>query len=109
MGAARSPPGRFRVGSRPRPSLPSHRGGRIPRAGSGPRGSSGPGAKRARIVPAADRGATMSWRGVGEDLHGAEELAFIKGNFDDPGQEWRRMFSESLGAFVLALVAARGG
>jgi aquaporin Z len=51
----------------------------------------------------------MSWRGVGEYLHGAEELEFIKGNFDDPGQEWRRLFSEILGTFFLVLVGAGGG
>ena len=30
-------------------------------------------------------------------------------NFDDPGQEWRRLFSELLGTFFLVLVAAGGG
>src|SRR3954463_11482299 len=51
----------------------------------------------------------MSWRGVGEYLHGTEELEFIKGSFDDPGQEWRRLFSEILGTFFLVLVGAGGG
>ena len=30
-------------------------------------------------------------------------------NFDDPAQEWRRLFSELLGTFFLVLVAAGGG
>ena len=30
-------------------------------------------------------------------------------NFDDPSQEWRRLFSELLGTFFLVLVAAGGG
>jgi aquaporin Z len=30
-------------------------------------------------------------------------------NFQDPGQEWRRLFSEFLGTFFLVLVAAGGG
>jgi hypothetical protein len=30
-------------------------------------------------------------------------------NFDDPHQEWRRLFSEVLGTFFLVLVAAGGG
>jgi len=30
-------------------------------------------------------------------------------NFQDPGQEWRRLFSEVLGTFFLVLVAAGGG
>jgi aquaporin Z len=35
-------------------------------------------------------------------------LARIR-DFDDPGQEWRRLFSEVLGTFMLVLVAAGGG
>src|ERR1700741_3861297 len=31
------------------------------------------------------------------------------GDFDDPGQEWRRLFSEVLGTFLLVLAAAGGG
>src|ERR1044071_4702927 len=42
-------------------------------------------------------------------LRGAEELEFIKGNFDDPKQEWRRLFAEILGTFFLVLVGAGGG
>ena len=30
-------------------------------------------------------------------------------DFRDPGQEWRRLFSEALGTFMLVLVAAGGG
>jgi aquaporin Z len=30
-------------------------------------------------------------------------------DFQDPGQEWRRLFSEALGTFMLVLVAAGGG
>ena len=30
-------------------------------------------------------------------------------DFDDPRQEWRRLFSELLGTFMLVLVAAGGG
>ena len=30
-------------------------------------------------------------------------------DFDDPHQEWRRLFSELLGTFFLVLVAAGGG
>jgi aquaporin Z len=33
----------------------------------------------------------------------------IAQNFDDPHQEWRRLFSELLGTFFLVLVAAGGG
>jgi aquaporin Z len=32
-----------------------------------------------------------------------------KAQFDDPSQEWRRLFSELLGTFMLVLVAAGGG
>jgi aquaporin Z len=32
-----------------------------------------------------------------------------KAQFDDPSQEWRRLFSEMLGTFMLVLVAAGGG
>src|ERR1700690_1844047 len=33
----------------------------------------------------------------------------ISEDFDDPSQEWRRLFSELLGTFFLVLVAAGGG
>ncbi len=32
-----------------------------------------------------------------------------RAQFDDPGREWRRLFSELLGTFMLVLVAAGGG
>ncbi len=38
-----------------------------------------------------------------------ESLVDTFKNFDDPGQEWRRLFSELLGTFFLVLVAAGGG
>jgi aquaporin Z len=41
--------------------------------------------------------------------HGLAELELIRRNFDDPQQEWRRLFSELLGTFFLVLVAAVGG
>jgi len=37
-----------------------------------------------------------------------EFIAMVE-NFDDPRQEWRRLFSEFLGTFLLVLVAAGGG
>ena len=38
-----------------------------------------------------------------------ESLVDTFKNFDDPSQEWRRLFSELLGTFFLVLVAAGGG
>jgi len=38
-----------------------------------------------------------------------ESLEDVFANFDDPRQEWRRLFSELLGTFFLVLVAAGGG
>ena len=43
-------------------------------------------------------------RGLGRALHPR-----IAADFDDPSQEWRRLFSELLGTFFLVLVAAGGG
>jgi aquaporin Z len=37
------------------------------------------------------------------------EVAETVANFQDPSQEWRRLFSELLGTFFLVLVAAGGG
>ncbi len=37
------------------------------------------------------------------------EVAETLANFQDPSQEWRRLFSELLGTFFLVLVAAGGG
>jgi aquaporin Z len=36
-------------------------------------------------------------------------LEFTRRNFDDPSLEWRRLFSEVLGTFLLVLVGAGGG
>ena len=38
-----------------------------------------------------------------------ERLVRAAEDFDDPSQEWRRLFSELLGTFLLVLVAAGGG
>ena len=37
------------------------------------------------------------------------EIAASLDDFQDPSQEWRRLFSELLGTFFLVLVAAGGG
>ena len=36
-------------------------------------------------------------------------LEFTQRNFDNPALEWRRLFSEVLGTFLLVLVGAGGG
>jgi len=41
--------------------------------------------------------------------HFDREVEDALNNFQDPGQEWRRLFSEVLGTFFLVLVAAGGG
>jgi aquaporin Z len=41
--------------------------------------------------------------------HAANRLLFVFQDFQDPSQEWRRLFSEFLGTFFLVLVAAGGG
>jgi aquaporin Z len=41
--------------------------------------------------------------------HAAEGVSSIFADFQDPSQEWRRLFSELLGTFFLVLVAAGGG
>jgi aquaporin Z len=45
-------------------------------------------------------------RRIGRNL---AEFELIKEKFDDPKQEWRRLFSELLGTFFLVLVGAGGG
>jgi aquaporin Z len=40
---------------------------------------------------------------------GLAEFEIARENFDDPKQEWRRLFSELLGTFFLVLVGAGGG
>jgi aquaporin Z len=51
--------------------------------------------------------------GVGAELrelgHGLSALELARENFDDPRQEWRRLFAEILGTFFLVLVGAGGG
>jgi aquaporin Z len=48
--------------------------------------------------------------GVEELTRYAEQrVASIFEDFQDPSQEWRRLFSELLGTFFLVLVAAGGG
>ena len=49
--------------------------------------------------------------GVVEEFttRGYERLAVIFEDFHDPTQEWRRLFSEVFGTFLLVLVAAGGG
>ena len=54
---------------------------------------------------------TASEYGDFEDLaeHAARRVTAMLQNFQDPSQEWRRLFSELLGTFFLVLVAAGGG
>jgi aquaporin Z len=51
--------------------------------------------------------------GVGAELRevgqALSELELVRQNFDDPRQEWRRLFAEVLGTFFLVLVGAGGG
>ena len=58
-----------------------------------------------------DRSAGTGTSGGVEDLarHEAERIASIFEDFQDPSQEWRRLFSELFGTFLLVLVAAGGG
>ena len=55
-------------------------------------------------------GGTDTSGGV-EDLarHEEQRIVSIFEDFQDPSQEWRRLFSELLGTFLLVLVAAGGG
>ena len=41
--------------------------------------------------------------------HALSALELVNRNFDDPKQEWRRLFAEILGTFFLVLVGAGGG
>jgi len=43
------------------------------------------------------------------DLSPLASLEFTRKNFDDPSLEWRRLFSEVLGTFLLVLVGAGAG
>ena len=51
--------------------------------------------------------------GVGAELRevgrSLSALELVRENFDDPRQEWRRLFAEVLGTFFLVLVGAGGG
>ena len=51
--------------------------------------------------------------GIGAELRGIgaglSALELVRQNFDDPRQEWRRLFAEVLGTFLLVLVGAGGG
>src|SRR6476620_4646527 len=48
--------------------------------------------------------------GAADVAEGAiRRIEAIFNDFDDPSQEWRRLFSEFLGTFFLVLVAAGGG
>jgi aquaporin Z len=51
--------------------------------------------------------------GIGAELReigaGLSSLELVRQNFDDPRQEWRRLFAEVLGTFLLVLVGAGGG
>ena len=57
----------------------------------------------------------MSSREVSSNQKGSSiltpltSLEFTRRNFDDPRLEWRRLFSEILGTFLLVIVAAGGG
>ena len=58
-----------------------------------------------------DRSAGTDTSRGGEDLARREEerILTIFEDFQDPSQEWRRLFSELFGTFLLVLVAAGGG
>ena len=51
-------------------------------------------------------GVEAELREVGKAL---SALELVRENFDDPRQEWRRLFAEVLGTFFLVLVGAGGG
>jgi aquaporin Z len=46
---------------------------------------------------------------AGELIDEARQVAQAIGDFQDPSQEWRRLFAELFGTFLLVLVAAGGG
>jgi aquaporin Z len=51
--------------------------------------------------------------GIGAELReigaGLSALELVRQNFDDPRQEWRRLFAEVLGTFLLVLAGAGAG
>jgi aquaporin Z len=65
-------------------------------------------------VPVPDQRAT-EWERLSRELIAPRTQHLLalefgsKAQFDDPSQEWRRLFSEVLGTFMLVLVAAGGG
>jgi len=60
----------------------------------------------APLSPEEERAARSGVARLGRGLAGFE---IARENFDDPKQEWRRLFSELLGTFFLVLVGAGGG
>ena len=60
----------------------------------------------APLSPEEERAARSGVARLGRGLAGFE---LARENFDDPKQEWRRLFSELLGTFFLVLVGAGGG
>jgi aquaporin Z len=52
-------------------------------------------------------------RQTGEPMSRAQHLLMLefgdRADFDDPRLEWRRLFSELFGTFLLVMAAARGG
>ena len=50
-----------------------------------------------------------AWSPLGPVARYEQEVITRISNFNDPHQEWRRLFSEILGTFFLVLVAAGGG
>jgi aquaporin Z len=59
----------------------------------------------APLTPQEQRAARGGIRRLGRGL---EEFELAREEFDDPKQEWRRLFSELLGTFFLVLVGAGG-
>ena len=54
-------------------------------------------------------GASGIGAGLREIGAGLSALELVRQNFDDPRQEWRRLFAEVLGTFLLVMVSAGGG
>jgi aquaporin Z len=58
--------------------------------------------------PSSSRGSDLGAE-LREIGRGLSALELVRQNFDDPRQEWRRLFAEILGTFLLVLVGAGGG
>jgi aquaporin Z len=58
--------------------------------------------------PSSSRGSDVGTE-LREIGRGLSALELVRQNFDDPRQEWRRLFAEVLGTFFLVLVGAGGG